>query len=194
MLRSMLSKRSLWVIRGLVALQARLCPICSILGRRVKMLTVAFPSLEACVFTNRKLAAVCFFYSRRSILTDSVPPPSSLWPPRNQVMCAGGLDPVLRHTISDSRPTTKGSTLFTILTVTGATENAIGYLLVLLLQCCLLVTKYPNLTDALESLEAAMFSESTWPSRVSSFYYLQSKVELYRECIEHLFFFVLHCS
>ena len=57
--------------------------------------------------------------------TDSVPPPSSLWPPRYQVMWAGGLDPVDRQTTSDSRPTTNRSTLFTIFTVTGATESAI---------------------------------------------------------------------
>ena len=55
--------------------------------------------------------------------TDSVPPPSSLWPPKYQVIWAGGLEPVLRQTISDSRPTTNWSTLFTILTVTGATGN-----------------------------------------------------------------------
>ena len=57
------------------------------------------------------------------ILTDSVPPPSSLWPPKYQVMCAGGLDPVLRQTISDSRPTTNRSTLLTMFTLTGATEK-----------------------------------------------------------------------
>ena len=47
MLRSILSKRSLWVISGLVALHTRLLPIWSILGRKLRMLTVAFPSLEA---------------------------------------------------------------------------------------------------------------------------------------------------
>ena len=61
--------------------------------------------------------------SKKSIRTDSVPPPSSLWSPKNQVIWAGGLEPVLRQTTSDSRPTTNWSTLFTILTVTGATEN-----------------------------------------------------------------------
>ena len=54
MLRSMLSKRSLWVIRGLVALHTRLCPIWSILGLRRRMLTVALPSLEA-FFERSKL-------------------------------------------------------------------------------------------------------------------------------------------
>lgn len=50
----MLSKRSLWVIRGLVALHTRLCPIWSILGLRRRMLTVALPSLEA-FFERSKL-------------------------------------------------------------------------------------------------------------------------------------------
>ena len=53
MLRSILSKRSLWVISGLVALHTRLLPIWSILGRKLRMLTVALPSLEA--FEKKKL-------------------------------------------------------------------------------------------------------------------------------------------
>ena len=38
-------------------------------------------------------------------------------------MCAGGLEPVLRQTISDSRPTTSWSTLFAISTIIGATAK-----------------------------------------------------------------------
>ena len=60
-----------------------------------------------------------------NILTDSVPPPSSLCPPKYQVIWAGGLEPVLLQTTSDSLPTTSRSTLLTIFTVTGATVKKI---------------------------------------------------------------------
>jgi hypothetical protein len=55
-----LSKRSLSAIRGLVALHTRFLPIWSILGRKLSMLTVAFPSLEA------------FFYEEKIELTTAL--------------------------------------------------------------------------------------------------------------------------
>ena len=60
-----------------------------------------------------------------AILTDSVPP-STRFPPRNQVIWAGGLEPELRQTISDDSPTTNWSSLFTIETAMGATAKTIS--------------------------------------------------------------------
>ena len=72
MLRSILSKRSLWVISGLVALHTRLLPIWSILGRKLRMLTVALPSLEA--FEKKRINIKWLFLSLfRGSIIPSIP-------------------------------------------------------------------------------------------------------------------------
>ena len=48
MWRSMLSSSTISGIKGLVALHDKVSWICSILGRKLRMLTVALPSLDAC--------------------------------------------------------------------------------------------------------------------------------------------------